>query len=58
MNKDQDAGKATFVSLLGMDTAKSHSASLIDKANEALTPYGARANNLQRLASFVISRSK
>ena len=58
VNKDQDAGKATFVSLLGMDTAKSHSASLIDKANEALTQYGARAKNLQRLASFVISRNK
>ncbi len=58
VNKDQDAGKATFVSLLGMDTAKSHSVSLIDRANEALTPYGARAKNLQRLASFVISRNK
>ena len=30
--------------------------SLIDKANEALTQYGAKAKNLQRLASFVISQ--
>ena len=58
VKKDQNAGKATFVSLLGMDTAKKHSVALIDKANEALTPYGNKANSLQRLANFVISRKK
>ena len=58
VKKDQNAGKATFVSLLGMDTAKKHSVALIDKANEALMPYGNKANSLQRLANFVISRKK
>ena len=58
VKKDQNAGKATFVSLLGMDTAKKHSVALIDKANEALMPYGNRAKSLQRLANFVISRNK
>lgn len=58
VKKDQNAGKATFVSLLGMDTAKKHSSTLIDKANEALMPYGNKAKSLQRLANFVISRSK
>ena len=58
VKKDQNAGKATFVSLLGMDTAKKHSVALIDKANEALMPYGNRAKSLQRLANFVISRKK
>ena len=58
VRKDQNAGKATFVSLLGMDTAKKHSVALIDKANEALMPYGNRAKSLQRLANFVISRKK
>ena len=58
VKKDQNAGKATFVSLLGMDTAKKHSVALIDKANEALMPYGNKAKSLQRLANFVISRSK
>ena len=58
VKKDQNAGKATFVSLLGMDTAKKHSVALIDKANEALIPYGNRAKSLQRLANFVISRNK
>ena len=58
VKKDQNAGKATFVSLLGMDTAKKHSVALIDKANEALMPYGNKAKSLQRLANFVISRNK
>jgi farnesyl diphosphate synthase len=58
VKKDQNAGKATFVSLLGMDTAKKHSRTLIDKANDALMPYGNKAKSLQRLANFVISRSK
>lgn len=58
VKKDQNAGKATFVSLLGMDTAKKHSSTLIDKANDALMPYGNKAKSLQRLANFVISRNK
>ena len=58
LNKDNRAGKATFVSLLGMDTAKKHSSLLIDKAHEALVPYGGKAKNLRQLASFVISRNK
>ncbi len=58
LNKDTRAGKATFVSLLGMDNAKKHSSLLIDKANEALVPYGVKAKNLRQLASFVISRNK
>ena len=58
VKKDKNAGKATFVSLLGMDTAKKHSVALIDKANEALMPYGNKAKSLQRLANFVISRKK
>jgi geranylgeranyl pyrophosphate synthase len=41
-----------------MDTAKKHSSTLIDKANDALMPYGNKAKSLQRLANFVISRSK
>ena len=58
LNKDNNAGKATFVSLLGMDTAKKQSSLLIDKAHEALVPYGGKAKNLRQLASFVISRNK
>lgn len=56
LHKDADAGKATFVSLLGMDRAKARAADLIDMAEGALAPYGDRAANLIAAARFVISR--
>ncbi len=56
LNKDADAGKATFVSLLGLDRAKARAADLIDMAEGALAPYGDRAANLIAAARFVISR--
>ncbi len=56
LNKDADAGKATFVSLLGLDRAKARAADLIDMAEMALSPYGDRAANLIAAARFVISR--
>lgn len=56
LNKDAKAGKATFVSLLGMDRAKARATDLIDRAEEALSPYGDQAANLIAAARFVISR--
>lgn len=56
LGKDADAGKATFVSLLGLSGAKSRAAALIDEATTALAPYGARAENLIAAARFVIAR--
>lgn len=56
LNKDAKAGKATFVSLLGMDRAKARATDLIDRAEEALFPYGDQAANLIAAARFVISR--
>jgi farnesyl diphosphate synthase len=56
LNKDAEAGKATFVSLLGLDRAKARAADLIDRAEEALSPYGDGAANLIAAARFVISR--
>ncbi|MGO4907933.1 polyprenyl synthetase family protein [Pseudorhodobacter sp. W20_MBD10_FR17] len=56
LGKDADAGKATFVSLLGLAGAKSRAAALIDEATTALAPYGARAENLTAAARFVIAR--
>jgi farnesyl diphosphate synthase len=56
LQKDAEAGKATFVTLLGMDGAKARAAELVDEAQQALTPYGAEAQNLQAAARFVISR--
>lgn len=56
VRKDADAGKATFVSLLGLDAAKSRAQDLCTEACTALTPYGAEAETLKEAARFVISR--
>ena len=56
LQKDSDAGKATFVSHLGLDGAKARAKALVDEAEAALTPYGARAEPLREAARFVIAR--
>ena len=56
LNKDADAGKATFVSLLGLDGAKQRARALVDQAEEAIWCYGNKAQNLQDVARFAISR--
>ncbi len=54
--KDAEAGKATFVSLLGLDGARAEAARLAARAQSVLAPYGAEAHNLRELARFVIER--
>lgn len=56
LHKDAEAGKATFVSLLGLDAAKTRARALISEAESHLSPYGDRAANLIACARFVISR--
>lgn len=56
VGKDEAAGKATFVSLLGLDGAKRRAESLVDEACDALSIYGKDANTLQQAARFVIAR--
>lgn len=56
VGKDADAGKATFVSLLGVDGAKSRAEALVTEACDALSMYGMRAECLREAARFVISR--
>jgi len=57
VGKDEDAGKATFVSLLGLDGAKRRAAALVDEACDALDIYGTEAQVLKDAARFVIDRS-
>lgn len=57
VGKDKDAGKATFVSLLGLEGAQARARALIDEAEAALAPYGARAGNLIEAARFTITRN-
>ncbi len=56
LQKDTDAGKATFVSLLGLEGARRRAAELVDQACGALSPYGPQADTLRDAARFVISR--
>jgi farnesyl diphosphate synthase len=56
LRKDEAAGKATFVSLLGLDGARARARSLVDEAESALAPYGPAAQTLRHAARFVISR--
>ena len=58
VGKDADAGKATFVSLLGLDTAKARANELVEDACDALSPYGANADVLKQAATFVVTRNK
>ena len=56
VGKDANAGKATFVSLLGLDAAKLRAQDLVTEACDALSPYGEAADCLRDCARFVISR--
>ena len=58
LRKDADAGKATFVSLLGLDAAKARARDLVDQADAALSPYGEKAQSLRDLAHYIVSRDK
>ena len=57
VGKDKQAGKATFVSLLGLEPAKARARELADGACDALSGYGEAAENLRQAAYFSISRS-
>ncbi|MBA3911055.1 MAG: farnesyl-diphosphate synthase [Rhodobacter sp.] len=56
LQKDAGAGKATFVSLLGLDGARARAAALVDEACAALSPYGSGAELLKQAARFTIAR--
>ena len=56
VGKDGAAGKATFVSILGLDGARDEARRLVHEAQTALDGYGEAAGNLRELARFVIER--
>ncbi|WP_368346335.1 polyprenyl synthetase family protein [Pelagovum sp. HNIBRBA483] len=56
VGKDQEAGKATFVSLLGLEGAKNRAKSLVEEGCDALAAFGDSAESLKRAARFVIAR--
>ena len=54
--KDAAAGKATFVSLLGIERARTQAQMLADQASTHLEPFGDRVDVLRQAANFVIER--
>ena len=55
-NKDDKAGKATFVSLLGVERARDQAKALTDQAIKSLEVFGKKGDLLSDLAQFVIER--
>lgn len=58
VQKDAAAGKATFVSLLGVDRARQQATMLIDQAIEHLKDFGQEADLLRAIARFAIERDR
>ncbi len=58
VRKDEEAGKATFVSLLGLDRAKQQAEMLIDQAIGHLSSFGQEADLLRAIARFAIERDR
>ena len=56
VGKDADAGKATFVSALGVDGARREACQVTDRALARLDAFGARADELRSVAEFVLTR--
>jgi len=56
LRKDVKAGKVTYVSLVGVDTAKQKAAELITKAIDSLKIFGEKADSLRELARFILTR--
>ena len=58
LHKDENAGKATFVSILGLEAAKSRAQSLVDIACDAISPLGGGCDVLKDCARFIIARDR
>jgi farnesyl diphosphate synthase len=56
VGKDQDQGKATLISLYGLDKARTEAARLAGEAADALSPYGQAADDLRALPFFLLDR--
>ncbi|MDE3116849.1 MAG: polyprenyl synthetase family protein [Pseudomonadota bacterium] len=56
VGKDKDQGKATLVSLLGVEAARERAEALARQAAETLAPYGKTAAALRALPPFLLRR--
>jgi farnesyl diphosphate synthase len=56
VGKDQGQNKATLVSILGVEGARSKAAMLAERSARTLASYGNRARELQELPFFLLDR--
>jgi len=57
VGSDQELGKSTYPSILGLDVAKQHAKEALKLAVDALRDFGTAADNLRQVANFALSRS-
>ncbi|MGN6496738.1 MAG: polyprenyl synthetase family protein [Tsuneonella sp.] len=58
LRKDAEAGKQTFVSLMGVDGARSQASALVDQAIGHLSQHGEEADLLRDLARYIVERDR
>ena len=58
LRKDGDAGKETFLSLMGVDRARGQCRMLVDQAVQHLHAYGPEADLLRSVARYVVERDR
>jgi farnesyl diphosphate synthase len=58
LRKDNEQGKQTFVTLLGVERAREQARMLVDQANQRLASYGSEADILRALARFIVERDR
>jgi farnesyl diphosphate synthase len=56
VRKDENQGKATLVSIMGVDGARAEAFKLARSAGDRLAPYGAKAARLRELPLFLLDR--
>lgn len=58
LRKDDEQGKQTFVTLMGVDKAREQARALVDQAVLRLASYGSEADILRALARFIVERDR
>jgi farnesyl diphosphate synthase len=58
LQKDAEAGKATFLSLMGLERAREQARALVDQAIAHLGSYGSEADLLRDIARYVLERDR
>ena len=58
LRKDEEQGKQTFVTLMGVDKAREQARALVDQAVAHLGGHGGEADMLRALARFIVERDR